>query len=238
MPLICLIPAAGEGLRARPQTKAIPKSMLRVAGKPILQHTVELVRDQVGIETILIITGHLGAVIRDYFQDGHWLDVDIRYIENTEIERGLPWSIYLAKPFVDSYFLVVLGDEFYKDSNHYRLRELSYSGTLATCGIIKTTDHNSIRQNYAVTRSRGQVVRLIEKPAKVSTNLMGTGTFVFSPQIFIDIAERYACTGRRMDLIELLDTQCTAGHRIQAFELEGEYVNINDLGALEKANAL
>lgn len=238
MPLTCLIPAAGEGLRARPQTKAIPKGMLRVGGKPILHHTVELVRDQMGIDRIILVTGHLGGVIRDYFQDGHWLEVDIRYIENTEIERGLPWSIYLAKSLVDDFFLVMLGDEFYKNSNHYGLKERSYSGTLATCGVIRTVDHSSIRKNYAVTCSRGRVIRMIEKPEEIGTDLMGTGTFVFSPQIFSDIAKGYASRRNSLDLVELLDSLCVAGQWVHAFELEGEYVNINDLAALEKANAL
>lgn len=234
----CIIPAAGEGVRARPQTEAIPKGMLRVAGKPVLHHTITLVRDQLGIESFILVTGRLGQVISDYFQDGHWLGVKIRYIENKAVDRGLPWSILLAKEFVDDYFLVLLGDEFYKDSNHFRLRELSFSGTLATFGVLRSSDHSRIRKNYAVTLAGGQAVRLVEKPEEVNTDLMGTGTFVFSPQIFTEIDKGYGRCGRSLDLITLLDRLCVAGHRIEAFELEGEYVNINDLEALAKANAL
>lgn len=237
-PSTCLIPAAGKGLRARPQTEAVPKGMLRVAGKPILQHTIELVRDQVGITTVILVTGHLGELIRDYFKDGHWLGVEIRYIDNRFLDRGLPWSIYLGNPYIDDYFLVVLGDEYYQDSDHHRIRTLPLSGILAGCGVIKTGDQETIRRNYAVYSSGGRIIRLVEKPKVVNTNLMGTGTFVLSPQIFVLLGRRFAVSDGRLDFIEFLDELREQGYSINAFELQGRYVNINDLAALELANRL
>ncbi len=234
----CLIPAAGEGLRARPQTAEIPKGMLRVGGKPILQNSIELVRDQLDITKFVIVTGHFGKVIQDYFRDGHWLNVDIRYIENDAIDKGLTWSIYLARHFMDARFLVVLGDEFYQHSNHYVLKDMCFRGTIATCGVIKTDDHDMIRQNYLVSCADNRIVRLIEKPQAINGDLMGTGTFVLSEKIFPMIGERYDHSISGIGFIDLLDEVCGQGYHVSAFELKGSYVNINDLAALDRANKL
>lgn len=235
---ICLIPAAGAGVRARPETTEIPKGMLHVGGKPILQNSIELVRDQLDIKKFVIVTGHCGEAIRDYFKDGAWLDVDIRYVENDAIAKGLSWSIYLAQHYVDSHFLVVLSDEFYLNSNHHSIRHMSFSDTLAACGVIKTNDHDKIRQNYLVSCVDGRVARLIEKPETINGNLMGTGTFILSDKIFPIIGERYESSSSGIDFIGLLDELCREGQCIKVFELQGSYVNINDITALNQANKL
>ncbi len=237
--LTCLIPAAGVGIRARPKTDVVPKALLRVEGKPILQHSIELVRDQLGIRSIIIVTGHLGQSIKDYFGNGDWLNVTLCYVDNQDLEKGLTWSIYLGRKFVDDFFLVLLGDEFYRNTNHYRLHEITFTGTLATCGAIQANDVELIRQNYMIECVGKRISRLIEKPTRVKNNLMGTGTFVLSPEIFPLIAERYKKIRRgSVDFIELLDDLCCEGYRINAFMLQGDYVNINNAGALERANTL
>ncbi len=232
----CLIPAAGEGVRAMPQTAILPKGMLRVGGKPIIQHTIEMVRDQVGIENFVIVVGHLGQLILDYFKDGGWLNVDIKYVVNDSLGRGLSWSIYLGKKYVEGHFLVVLGDEFYQNSNHHLINDIFLNDTLAACGVIKTDDHEMVRQNYLVSCSGEHVVRLIEKPETISGNLMGTGTFILSSKILDIIGERYTCSDAAVDFIELLDEMCRNGHRIDAFELQAAYFNINDCDVLQRAN--
>ncbi len=237
--LTCLIPAAGAGIRARPKTDVVPKALLKVGGKPILQHSIELVRDQLGIRSIIIVIGHLGQSIKDYFGNGDWLNVTLCYVDNQDLEKGLTWSIYLGKNFVEDFFLVLLGDEFYRNTNHSRLNEFTFAGTLATCGAIQTNDEELIRQNYTIEYVGERISRLIEKPQKVTNNLMGTGTFLLSPEIFPMIAERYKKIRHgSVDFIELLDDLCRKGYRINAFMLQGDYVNINNAAALERANTL
>jgi NDP-sugar pyrophosphorylase family protein len=235
----CLIPAAGHGLRARPDTAECPKGMLRIGDKPILRHTIELVRDQLGVTEVVIVIGHLGAYIRDYFRDGHWLDVNIGYIHNTEIDKGLAWSIYLGRDCIEDDFLVVLGDEYYHHSNHAAINRIVPVDALAVCAVMKTLDHTLIRRNYTVicTASK-RIISLSEKPKEIRQNLMGTGTFVLSRRIFDCIGKRFDKSEKGVGFIELLDELCQQGGSIYAVELQGEYVNINDLAALERANLL
>jgi NDP-sugar pyrophosphorylase family protein len=217
----------------------VPKALLKVGTKPILQHTIEMVRDQLGIRRIVIVTGHLGHMIQKYFQDGAGLNVAIRYLENRAIDKGLPWSIHLARNHVEDPFLVILGDEFYSCSNHHsRLLTLPLDDHLALCGMIRGGTVEQIRQNYIVEYSEGKVCRLVEKPRRVQGDLMGTGTFVLAKDIFRHIEEDYRNSGTCLDFVALLDRLCRQGHSIGTFLLTGEYVNINDATALRQANSL
>jgi len=68
-----VIPAAGEGLRAYPATKYIPKVLLEVAGKPLIVRNIELMRDQLGVREITVILGHFGDQIRTALGSGERL---------------------------------------------------------------------------------------------------------------------------------------------------------------------
>ena len=77
---IGVIQAGGKGTRMRVLTKdIIPKPMLKISGKPMIQHQLENMIEY-GINDFVIITGHLGNVIRDYFKDGSSLGCHIEYI--------------------------------------------------------------------------------------------------------------------------------------------------------------
>ncbi len=238
----CLIPAAGVGIRARPYTKALPKAMLKVNGKPILQHTIENLRDQLDVTTCVVIIGYCGDVIQNHFGDGKTLGVNIRYVVNEQVEKGLAWSIFLGRKLVEDTFLVLLGDEIYNNSNHGDLNNQSMDGALATCGLIATNDEDLIRQNYTLQCSGNRITRLFEKPDRIDEKIMGTGTFVLSSDIF-PLIRRFYKTAKEhgevyVDFISMLDGLCRQGHLIKGFFLEGEYVNINDISALHKANDL
>lgn len=235
---ICVIPAAGEGLRARPHTTLLPKAMLEVGGKPIMQNTLELVRDQLSITKFLVITGHLGDTISEYFGNGDDLGVSIRYIKNNSIEKGLAWSIYLARAYLKKQFLVILGDEYYKDSNHSILRSATFENCLAMCGVIESEDVKQMQQNYTIDFHREKILRIYEKPRAITSNIMGTGTFVLSEDIFSHIANEYRQTSQCIDFMHLLDKLCRRGYVVKHFLLSGDYININDVQSLKQANRL
>lgn len=237
--MTCLIPAAGSGLRAMPQTAEQAKCMLLVQSRPILYHLITMVRTQLGITRFLVVTGVHGKSIRRYFQDGTKLGVAIDYIENTDLEKGLTWSIYLGREKIKSPFLLMLGDEYYHNSNHHLLCDLSLDGVLVTCGVIQGKSIKEIQQNYSVQVRGNKVTSLVEKPQQQEEDLMGTGTFVCSPELFTCIEKYFAETGKEtVDFITLLDLLIKKGRVVRAFELAGGYVNINDFQALEKANAV
>ena len=78
-----VIMAGGKGTRIARIAGDIPKPMMQICGKPILQHQIECLRGQ-DIRDIILVIGYLGNVIKDYFGDGKRFDVNITYIEEKE----------------------------------------------------------------------------------------------------------------------------------------------------------
>src|SRR5476649_1065090 len=105
-----VILAAGKGTRMGELTANLPKPMVRVEGKPVLEHIVEGLRDEAGIKDFFIITGWCGNVIRDYFGDGSRWNVAIAYGEQV-VQDGTGKAPELAKDWVGAdKFLLMYGD--------------------------------------------------------------------------------------------------------------------------------
>ncbi len=232
-----LIPAAGMGTRARPYTEGIPKSMLEINGEPNLQRTIKLMRDQLGISDIVIVIGYFGQVIKDYFADGAGLGVRLHYIENTELEKGLAWSVACGGRLIDDYFCVILSDECYVNSNHFEVSSQPYRDSFATCFIKEVDDTELIKKNYSVALQDNRIERLIEKPTQVDNDILGCGTFILSPELFpaLDQAFLVAETGY-VEFLTFLNDLCQQGKIFTPFWLTGSYVNINDRDSLRQAN--
>lgn len=232
-----LIPAAGKGTRAYPYTKRKPKSMLDINGNPNLLRNIILMRDSLKITDIFVVVGYYGDAIKEYFGDGSKYNVNITYIENDCLDKGLAYSVFLGKQYIDDHFVVILSDECYVGSNHHELLAHSYKDALATITIKEIDDKELIRKNYSVEIENGRVVRLIEKPKEVRNYILGCGTFVFSPEIFSYLDKAFnSSNDGNVDLITLIDELCGKGERINYFELSGNYVNINDRDSLHLAN--
>ena len=108
-----VIQAGGKGTRLRDITKdEIPKPMIPILGKPLLQWQIEKCKEN-GIHDIILIIGHLGNKIRDYFADGTQFGVRISYIEEKE-PLGTAGAFYYVQNYVgDEDFLLVYGDVFW-----------------------------------------------------------------------------------------------------------------------------
>lgn len=138
-----VIPAAGFGTRFLPATKSIPKEMIPVVDKPVIQYIVEEAL-QSGIEEILIITGHGKRAIEDHFDTNVELEhtlyqkgkdlmlkmvqdisaINVRYIHQKHV-RGLGDAILCAKSFIDNEpFAVLLGDEMMYNNQNPALQQL------------------------------------------------------------------------------------------------------------------
>jgi UDP-N-acetylglucosamine diphosphorylase / glucose-1-phosphate thymidylyltransferase / UDP-N-acetylgalactosamine diphosphorylase / glucosamine-1-phosphate N-acetyltransferase / galactosamine-1-phosphate N-acetyltransferase len=236
--LVGLIPSAGKGTRAYPYTRNIPKGMLKVTGIPILEYTMSLLRDQLNIRRIFIVINELGQAIRQHFGDGEHFGVHIEYIKNKAVHLGLAYSVFLARDYIQDPFILMLSDEYYQDTNHAHLLTESLNGALGICGLFRTEDEESIRWNYTVALEEGHISRLIEKPQKIDKDFLGTGTMLLSPAVFKILESAFARPGGPPDFIGLLDRAVQEGHCLRPFFLEGQYVNINYVDNLNRANFL
>ena len=231
------IPAAGKGTRVYPYSKRKPKSMLDINGIPNLLRIVLLMRDSLKISDIFIVVGYHGNVIKNYFGDGSQYNVNITYIENDCLDKGLAYSVLLGKEYLDDYFVTILSDEFYVNSNHHELLSDNYRDALVTISIKEIDDKELIKKNYSVEINNGRVSKIVEKPKVVDNYILGCGTFIFSPEMFRYIDEAFEKSqGENVDLVTLIGELCNNGETIKYFKLKSNYVNINDQDSLHLAN--
>jgi UDP-N-acetylglucosamine diphosphorylase / glucose-1-phosphate thymidylyltransferase / UDP-N-acetylgalactosamine diphosphorylase / glucosamine-1-phosphate N-acetyltransferase / galactosamine-1-phosphate N-acetyltransferase len=236
--LVALIPAAGKGTRAYPYTREIPKGMLKVAGMPLVEHSLRLLRDQLGIRTFFIVVGSLGDVIREHLADGSRWGVRITYIQNNDLDLGMAHSVRLAGRHIQTPFVMVLSDEFYQDTNHSRLGEITLDGELGACGLFRTDDWASIRRNYTVQLRDARITAIEEKPRHPKEPILGTGTLLLSPRVFALIEKAFSHSATPPDFFTTLGQAVQDGHKMRPFFLEGRYVNVNDVDTLNWANFL
>lgn len=106
-----VILAGGLGTRLRPLTSEVPKSLIPIGGKPFLHHQIDLLKRQ-GIRDIVLCVAHLGEQVKDYFADGSWLGVRIRYSEEEGRLLGTAGAIKNAEPLLSDDFFLMYGDSY------------------------------------------------------------------------------------------------------------------------------
>lgn len=103
--------AGGLGTRLRPLTSEVPKALIPIGGKPFLHHQIELLKRQ-GIRDIVLCVGHLAEQVQDYFRDGRWLGVRIKYSEEKGSLLGTAGAIKKAEPLLGDDFFLMYGDSY------------------------------------------------------------------------------------------------------------------------------
>lgn len=132
-----VILAGGKGTRLG--LSHIPKPMVEIGGKPLLQHQIELAK-RYGIKDIILLTGHLSHVIFDYFKDGHWLGVRITHIIEP-YPLGTAGALKLVEPIInEKRFLLFYGDVMMDFDINALLRYDRKKGGIATL-VIHPNDH-------------------------------------------------------------------------------------------------
>ena len=186
-----VIMAGGKGTRIASITQDdIPKPMLTVGGKPILEHQIECLKKS-GVDEVILIVGHLGDVISDYFKDGSNFGINIRYIHEDSLKPlGTAGSLYFLKDDIKEDFLFIFGDVFLSvDFNKMIKFHKSHdaSVTLLTHPNSHPFDSDLIKV--------GENSRVIEFDSKTNVrdydynNIVNSGISVFSPKVFDYITE-------------------------------------------------
>lgn len=183
-----VILAAGRGSRIFPLSNNYPKPLLPVLNKPVIEYQIEAMR-KAGIEEIIIVIGHLGQKIKDYFGNGNKLGVLIDYVFDDD-PQGIASSLMKAKVKIDGPFVLFLGDIFMTGVNLrpaiLRFTRLKADGILI--GKQETEPEPVMRNFEIVIGGHGRVIRVIEKPKKPKSLVKGYGLYLFSLAIFSAIA--------------------------------------------------
>jgi len=205
-----VILAAGEGQRLRPFTVNKPKVMLPIASKPILQYVVESLA-QNGIRSIVLVVGYKKEQIFDYFGSGEKFGVDITYI-NQERQPGTAHALAQAKEVTENEFLVLPGDNIIEPETI-----AEFVGVEAEAVLVKMVD-NPVRYGV-VTIDQGMVNSIVEKPKEAPSNIVNTGIYAFTREIFSFIEAR-------LDIPDVLNTMLAEGYPIKAQETDGTWLDV------------
>lgn len=234
--MIGIIPAAGSGIRARPYTYEMHKGMFLIDGKPNIERLIDTMRDQLNIEEVVIVLGYMPETIREYFGDGSAFGVRIHYVDNHHLDKGWAWSVLLAKPFLAGrHGCVMLADEFYLDANFADVLEFGISDHSAVCMVQSVEDPELIKKNFSVEKDGSRVIRLVENPVALPNNILGMATFIVNADVFQALEDEYDSGRPMIDFVNFVDGLIREGHSIAAFDLDGYYVNLNDVASLEAA---
>jgi mannose-1-phosphate guanylyltransferase len=229
-----MILAAGEGVRLRPLTQRIPKCMVPCRGKPILEHTLEWLR-QFGVTQVVVNLYHLPDVITDYFGDGSRWGMGITYSPEAEL-LGTAGAVRNVAWFFDGPFLVWYGDNLSR-CNIDRLAAFHCSkGGAGTIALHHREDPTS--SGIVGLDDQDRITRFLEKPKaeQVFSHWVSAGIFVLEPEVLQDIPSQGAPDFGR-DVFPSLLARGTPlyGYRLSEAEGLGWIDTPEDLRRMEEA---
>ncbi len=243
-----VFPVAGFGTRFLPATKAMPKELLPIVDKPLIQYAAEEAI-AAGIDTLIFVTGRNKRAIEDHFDSNQELEAALRakgktgqadmvrnilpqgveciFVRQPE-QLGLGHAVLCAERAVgNDPFAVLLADDF-----------LTYDGAGVTADLVKGYEASGRTQlsvmevngpdisKYGVVQSgaaAGSVAGLVEKPAfeLAPSNLASIGRYVLTPDIFEVLRGQAPGAGGEIQLADAINTQAAAG-QVQAVTLNGQ----------------
>jgi len=205
-----VILAAGEGQRLRPFTVTKPKVMLSIAGKPILSYVVESLA-QNGIRNIVLVVGYGKEQVFDYMGSGEQFGVNITYVTQ-ERQLGTAHALAQAKAATENEFLVLPGD------NLIEANTIAQFVTMVPEAVLVKRVDNPLRYGV-VTIDSGMVKDIVEKPKEAKSNIINTGIYAFTKEIFNFIEPE-------LDIPDVLNNMIAQGKPITAQETDGTWLDV------------
>ncbi|MEM9445641.1 MAG: nucleotidyltransferase family protein [Verrucomicrobiota bacterium] len=230
-----LILAAGKGTRMRELTKSVPKPMIEVWGKPILQHIIEGLRDKTAIRDFFIITGFQAEIIEAYFGSGSSFNVCMHY-GRQEVVNGTGKAPEVAKEWIgDSPFILVYGDILVDQTDYANILEV-----FTHDGVITVRKGENLKSGGAAVFNNDFFLKdLVEKakPGTVSTPWYNAGIYAFKPALFKYTATLEKSPRGEYELTDAIRSMAQDGLKIKGLELKGHWADVRDPEVLAQLNA-
>ena len=218
-----VIMAGGFGTRLRPLTNNIPKPMIPMANRPMMEHIVDLLR-QYGITDLVTLLHFQPELIESHFRDGADFGVKMSYVSAAE-DYGTAGAVRNAAAHVSGPFLVISGDvltdfdlgaaiAFHRDRN-------------ADLTILLTRVENPLQYGVVITEPDGRISRFLEKPtwSEVFSDTVNTGIYILEPSVLDLIPPR-----REFDFSkDLFPLMMREGRRLYGYVADGYWRDIGDL---------
>ena len=199
-----VIMAGGKGTRIASVTSDIPKPMIPICEKPILQHQIECLKAQ-DITDITLIVGHLGHVIKKYFEDGSKFGVSIRYIVE-EQPLGTAGALFYLKEDIQEDFILLNGDIIFDVDFERFMKYHKEKGGYAT--ILTHPNSHPYDSGLVVTNADGLVTKWMHKEDErlYYKNRVNAGLHILSPKV-LELFTEAKKTDLDRDVLKLLIPQ-------------------------------
>jgi mannose-1-phosphate guanylyltransferase len=225
--LKAVILAGGLGTRLRPFTLLLPKPMLPVGPKPILEHIIEWLKAN-GIKNIVVSTGYLGRMIEEYFRNGSELGVNIEYARSNR-PLGIAGQLRAVNEKVDGRFLCLYGDAILdfrlEPFIDFHLRKKA----LVTMALMKY--ETKLKYGLIDTDKSGRISSWREKP--VIGGDINIGCYMMEKRFL-----KYIPVGKVYGMKEAIEASMQEGETICAVSVKGKFIDIGDRKSYMEANEL
>ena len=221
-----LIMAGGFGKRLLPLTKTVPKPMLRIAGKPILEHIILRAKAE-GFCHFLISVFYLDQQIREYFGDGDRWGINIKYLIEPK-PLGTAGALAFIDP-VPMHDIVVTNGDIMSDIPLRKILSYHQShNAIATMAV----HYQEWENPYGVVETNGvNILEVSEKP--VQKNKINAGVYVISPKAIVQLDRN-----RALDMTDLFSLMIQRSEKVVAYPLHEQWLDIGRHEDLAKAERL
>ena len=220
---IVVIMAGGRGMRLRPLTNNIPKPMLKVGNKPILQTIIQKFKES-GYEDFVICVNYKSKIIEDYFKDGNKFGVKIEYVREKK-RMGTAGALSLIKRKIDKPFFVINGDLLININFEKMIEFHNQQNSRATMCV---TEYNLDSPFGEVKLNREKIVSIKEKPNHKF--FVNAGIYILNPECVSFIPKNF------YDMTSLFNKLINKKQQVTSFPLGEYWLDIGRIKDYDKAN--
>ena len=224
-PRTAVVLSGGEGIRLRPITRDLPKGLVEVGGKPLLQWVVEWLKEN-KVVNIVMGVAYLKDRIIDFFGDGSRFGVHILYSAHTvEGGTGEGFRLAIARHVKDDTFFALNGDQITDIRLSEMLSRHRKAGAMATIAVV----HPKLPFGLVDVDATGICRGFLEKPL-LKDRFISTGVYVFDKAIAKHLPQQG-------DIERATFPKLSRQRKLAAYRHTGSFITVNSLRELEEAEA-
>ena len=177
-----IILAGGFGTRIQPLTNSLPKPMLPILNRPMMEHIIIKLRDELNITEMAVLLYFKPEIIKEYFGDGSSLGVKITYVQPDD-DYGTAGAVAFAREFLDDTFIIVSGD-LVTDFDFKKIKKF-HEKKKSQLTITLTSVENPLQFGVVIANEDDKIERFLEKPSwgEVFSDTINTGIYMIEPEI-------------------------------------------------------
>ncbi len=218
-----VVMAGGFGTRIQPLTHSCPKPMLPIANRPMMEHTMMMLKD-LGITEFIVLLYFKPEIIKEYFKDGSDFGIKISYVTPDD-DYGTAGAVKLASDLIgDENFIIISGD-LVTDFDFQKLFDF-HSNKKAKLSIGLTSVENPLQFGVVIANQDNVIEKFLEKPSwgEVFSDTINTGIYIIEPEIL-----KYIPKGENFDFAkDLFPTLMKNDIELMGYNLEGYWRDVGN----------